>query len=79
MLDLLCRPKPKPKPSRSRSRNLTQTLPLTCAGFPSSFLWFERFKWLLSGMIDAKRPMDDVALSFDTPQELGLGLGLGLG
>ena len=40
-----------------------------CAGFPSSFLWFERFKWLLSGMIDAKRPMDNVELSFDSPQE----------
>merc|ERR1740139_487726 len=40
-----------------------------CAGFPSSFLWFERFKWLLSGMIDAKRPMDNVELSFDSSQE----------
>ena len=33
------------------------------------FLWFERFKWLLSGMIDAKRPMDNVELSFDSPQD----------
>ena len=40
-----------------------------CAGFPSSFLWFERFKRLLSGVIDSKRPMDNVELSFDGPQE----------
>eukprot|EP00908_Phaeocystis_cordata_P003181 Transcript_13474.p1 GENE.Transcript_13474~~Transcript_13474.p1 ORF type:complete len:384 (-),score=144.34 Transcript_13474:60-1211(-) len=40
-----------------------------CAGFPSSFLWFERFKWLLSGMIGDKRPMDNMELSFDTVQE----------
>ena len=39
-----------------------------CAGFPSSFLWFERFKSLLSGMIDAKRPMDNMELSFDSVQ-----------
>lgn len=40
-----------------------------CAGFPSSFLWFERFKWLLAGIIGSKRPMDNMSLSFDTPQE----------
>ena len=40
-----------------------------CAGFPSSFLWFERFKGLLSGMIGSTRPMDNMELSFDTPQE----------
>ena len=40
-----------------------------CAGFPSSFLWFERFKGLLAGMIDSKRPMDNMELSFDGPQE----------
>ena len=41
-----------------------------CAGFPSSFLWFERFKSLLSGMCDSKRPMDDMELSLDVPQEV---------
>ena len=41
-----------------------------CAGFPSSFLWFERFKSLLSGMVDSKRPMDDMELSLDVPQEV---------
>ena len=40
-----------------------------CAGFPSSFLWFERFKFLLAGMVDKKRPMDDMDLSLDVPQE----------
>ena len=40
-----------------------------CAGFPSAFLWFERFKWVFSGAIDSKRPMDNMALSFDAPQE----------
>ena len=39
------------------------------AGFPSSFLWFERFKGLLGGMVDSKRPMDDMELSLDVPQE----------
>jgi hypothetical protein len=39
-----------------------------CAGFPAAFLWVERFKWLFEGVIDSKRPMDNVALSFDTPQ-----------
>ena len=41
-----------------------------CAGFPSSFLWFERFKGLLAGMVDDKRPMDDMELSLDVPQEV---------
>lgn len=40
-----------------------------CAGFPSSFLWFERFKWILAGMVDSKRPMDNMPLSLDVPQE----------
>ena len=40
-----------------------------CAGFPSSFLWFEPFKWMLAGMVDKKRPMDDMELSLDVPQE----------
>ena len=39
-------------------------------GFPSYFLWFERFgKALLAGVISKTRPMDNMALSFDTPQE----------
>ena len=45
-----------------------------CAGFPSSFLWFERFKWLLAGMVDDKRPMDDMELSLDVPQEDEIGV-----
>ena len=40
-----------------------------CAGFPSCFLWFERFKFLLAGVVDKKRPMDDMELSLDVPQE----------
>ena len=40
-----------------------------CACFPAAFLWFERFKGLLAGMIDGTRPMDAMELSFDSPQE----------
>ena len=40
-----------------------------CAGFPSSFLWFERFQWMLAGMVDDTRPMDNMPLSLDVPQE----------
>ena len=41
-----------------------------CAGFPSSFLWFERFgKRCFAGVIDETRPMDNVKLDFDLPQE----------
>jgi omega-hydroxy-beta-dihydromenaquinone-9 sulfotransferase len=41
-----------------------------CSGFPSCFLWFERFgKVLFSGVIDSHRPMDNVPLHFDLPQE----------
>jgi LPS sulfotransferase NodH len=41
-----------------------------CAGFPSSFLWFETIgKFLFRGVIDEHRPMDNVPLSFDLPQE----------
>eukprot|EP00965_Chrysotila_dentata_P197641 6178308-Pleurochrysis_carterae.AAC.2 len=40
-----------------------------CAGFPSGFLWLERFKGLFAGVVDSKRPMDNMELSFDTPQE----------
>jgi hypothetical protein len=40
-----------------------------CAGFPSAFLWFERFKGLLAGMVSETRPMDNMGLSLDTPQE----------
>ena len=39
-----------------------------CAGFPASFLWVERFKWLFDGLVDKTRPMDNVELSMDTPQ-----------
>lgn len=41
-----------------------------CSGFPSSLLWFERLgKTLFSGVIDDTRPMDNVKLHFDLPQE----------
>ena len=39
-------------------------------GFPSSFLWFENIgKYLFQGVIDKKRPMDNMDLHFDLPQE----------
>jgi omega-hydroxy-beta-dihydromenaquinone-9 sulfotransferase len=41
-----------------------------CAGFPSCFLWFEHIgKKLFSSVIDDRRPMDNVPLHFDLPQE----------
>ncbi|VEU34896.1 unnamed protein product [Pseudo-nitzschia multistriata] len=41
-----------------------------CAGFPSCFLWFESIgKVLFRGVIDDMRPMDNVRLDFDLPQE----------
>jgi omega-hydroxy-beta-dihydromenaquinone-9 sulfotransferase len=41
-----------------------------CSGFPSCFLWFERFgKVLFSNVMDKTRPMDNVKLHFDLPQE----------
>eukprot|EP00536_Pseudo-nitzschia_multiseries_P002902 jgi/Psemu1/184706/e_gw1.41.19.1 len=41
-----------------------------CAGFPSCFLWFESIgKVLFKGVIDDTRPMDNVKLHFDLPQE----------
>ena len=41
-----------------------------CAGFPSCFLWFEQYgKQLLKGVIGETRPMDNVKLHFDLPQE----------
>lgn len=39
-----------------------------CAGFPAAFLWVERFKWAFAGLVDSTRPMDNMALSLDTPQ-----------
>ena len=41
-----------------------------CAGFPSSFLFFEKYgKYLFSGVIEKTRPMDSMPLHFDLPQE----------
>jgi hypothetical protein len=41
-----------------------------CAGFPSCFLWFESIgKIIFRGVIDDTRPMDNVRLDFDLPQE----------
>ena len=40
-----------------------------CAGFPSSFLWFETIgKRLFAGVIEKTRPMDSMPLHFDLPQ-----------
>lgn len=40
-----------------------------CAGFPSSFLWFETIgKRLFAGIIEKTRPMDSMPLHFDLPQ-----------
>ena len=41
-----------------------------CAGFPSSFLCFERFgSFFQSGIIEKTRPMDSMPLHFNLPQE----------
>ena len=41
-----------------------------CAGFPSSFLWFEDIgKYIFSTVIEKTRPMDSMPLHFDLPQE----------
>ncbi|KDO22369.1 hypothetical protein SPRG_11321 [Saprolegnia parasitica CBS 223.65] len=41
-----------------------------CAGFPSCFLWFEKWgKRLFSRAIAPTRPMDSMPLHFDLPQE----------
>ena len=41
-----------------------------CAGFPSSFLWFEKYgKILFANIIEKTRPMDNMPLHFDLPQE----------
>jgi len=41
-----------------------------CGGFPSSFLWFETIgKICFANVIDESRPMDNMPLHFDLPQE----------
>ena len=42
-----------------------------CSGFPSSFLWLEQWggKKVFAGVMDETRPMDNVPLDFDLPQE----------
>jgi hypothetical protein len=41
-----------------------------CSGFPSCFLWFESLgKRLFANVMDDHRPMDNVKLHFDLPQE----------
>ena len=44
-----------------------------CAGFPTSFLWFEKHRDLLSSFLSPTRPMDSMPLHFDLPQEDELG------
>ena len=41
------------------------------AGFPSTFLTIERLSmtWILAGLVDRTRPMDNMKLSFELPQE----------
>ena len=45
-----------------------------CVAFPSAFLWLEPFKGLFAGVVSEKRPMDEMALDLDTPQEDELGV-----
>lgn len=41
-----------------------------CAGFPSAFLWFEKYgKQVFASAMDKTRPMDSMPLHFDLPQE----------
>jgi len=41
-----------------------------CVGFPSCFLWFEKWgKHLFSSVLDKTRPMDSMPLHFDLPGE----------
>lgn len=39
------------------------------AGFPSAFLWFERYKSYFKGLLDKTRPMDSMPLTFELPGE----------
>jgi len=45
-----------------------------CVAFPSAFLWLEPCKSLFAGLVSSKRPMDEMALDLDTPQEDELGV-----
>jgi hypothetical protein len=39
-------------------------------GFPLAYVWFEKYRWILGdSIVSSKRPMDDMALGWDTPQE----------
>jgi len=38
-------------------------------GFPCGFLSLEPYSWTLASMVDKTRPMDNMQLSLDTPQE----------
>lgn len=41
-----------------------------CAGFPTCFLWFEGIgKFLFRDILEETRPMDNIKLDFDLPQE----------
>ena len=49
-------------------------------GFPHCFLWFEKLgKLLFKGILDETRPMDNMRLHFDLPQEDELGTNLLVG
>lgn len=39
------------------------------AGFPSGFACLDKLSWLFAGVVDKTRPMDNMALSLDLPQE----------
>ena len=62
---------PSPPPARHPSpcRSSFACARTLHAGFPSAFLWLERFQWALAGLIDDTRPMDMMPLSFATPAE----------
>mmetsp|Transcript_4704 Transcript_4704/g.14195 ORF Transcript_4704/g.14195 Transcript_4704/m.14195 type:complete len:389 (-) Transcript_4704:107-1273(-) len=38
-------------------------------GFPSGFLCLRNVSWLFAGVVDKTRPMDNMDLNFETPQE----------
>ena len=40
-------------------------------GFPSTFITMEPMKPTLAGVIDKTRPMDNMPLTFEAPQEVG--------
>lgn len=66
-------PTPTPHP-RPKAQPLTLDTPAHpphrhTAGFPSSFIAMRPLRWLLGPMLDATRPMDNMALTWQLPAE----------